>query len=78
MFKINFADDWSRTADLCYCKQPLYQLIHNHCRELLVDTLLFNCFLPHHQNKMLLVSIKRRIFYPSGSSRFRLDNQRPI
>ena len=27
---INFADDWSRTADLWYRKQPLYQLSHNH------------------------------------------------
>ena len=30
MFNINFADDWSRTADLWYQKQPLYQLSHNH------------------------------------------------
>ena len=28
---INFADDWIRTADLWYQKQPLYQLSHNHC-----------------------------------------------
>ena len=27
---INFADDWSRTADLWYRKRPLYQLSHNH------------------------------------------------
>ena len=27
---INFADDWSRTADLWYWKRPLYQLSHNH------------------------------------------------
>ena len=27
---INFADDWSRTADLWYQKRPLYQLSHNH------------------------------------------------
>ena len=25
-----FADDWSRTADLWYWKQPLNQLSHNH------------------------------------------------
>ena len=30
MFNINFADDWSLTADLWYQKQPLYQLSHNH------------------------------------------------
>ena len=30
MFNINFADDWIRTADLWYWKQPLYQLSHNH------------------------------------------------
>ena len=29
MFNINFADDWSQTVDLWYCKQPLYQLSHN-------------------------------------------------
>ena len=28
---INFADDWIRTADLCFQKLPLYQLSHNHC-----------------------------------------------
>ena len=28
---INFADDWIRTTDLWYQKQPLYQLSHNHC-----------------------------------------------
>ena len=28
MFNINFADDWIRTADLWYRKQPLYQLSH--------------------------------------------------
>ena len=31
MFRRNFADDWIRTADLRYRKQPLYQLSHNHC-----------------------------------------------
>ena len=30
MFNINFANDWSWTADLWYRKQPLYQLSHNH------------------------------------------------
>ena len=30
MFNINFANDWSRTADLWYRKRPLYQLSHNH------------------------------------------------
>ena len=25
------ANDWIRTADLWYLKQPLYQLSHNHC-----------------------------------------------
>ena len=30
MFNMNFADDWIRTADLWYWKQPLYQLSHNH------------------------------------------------
>ena len=24
MFNINFANDWIRTADLCYRKRPLY------------------------------------------------------
>ena len=28
MFKLNFADDWILTADLWYCKWPLYQLSH--------------------------------------------------
>ena len=27
---INFANDWSRTADLWYWKRPLNQLSHNH------------------------------------------------
>ena len=32
MLKKNLAKDWIRTADLCYWKQPLYQLSHhNHC-----------------------------------------------
>ena len=31
MFNINLANDWIRTVDLWYWKQPLYQLIHNHC-----------------------------------------------
>ena len=30
MFNINFANDWIRTVDLWYQKQPLYQLSHNH------------------------------------------------
>ena len=30
MYNINFADDWSRTADLWYGKRPLYHLSHNH------------------------------------------------
>ena len=30
MFNINFADDWSQTADVWYPKQPLFQLSHNH------------------------------------------------
>ena len=30
MFNINFADDWIQTAHLGYCKQPLYQVSHNH------------------------------------------------
>ena len=30
MLNINFADDWFRSADLWYWKQPLYQLSHNH------------------------------------------------
>ena len=30
-FNINFANDWIRTTDLWYHKQPLYQLSHNHC-----------------------------------------------
>ena len=29
MFNINFVDDWIRTADLWYWKQPLYKLSHN-------------------------------------------------
>ena len=29
MFNINFVDDWSWTKDLCYWKQPLYQLSRN-------------------------------------------------
>ena len=29
MFTINFADDWTRTVDLWYCKLLLYQLGHN-------------------------------------------------
>ena len=28
---INFANDWIRTVDLWYWKQPLNQLSHNHC-----------------------------------------------
>ena len=28
---IKFADDWNQTADLWCCKEPLYQLSHNHC-----------------------------------------------
>ena len=28
MFNINFANDWIRTLDLWYRKQPLYQLSH--------------------------------------------------
>ena len=35
MFNINFANDWSRTADLWYRKRPLYQLSHNHNFKLL-------------------------------------------
>ena len=31
MFIINFANDWIRTSDLWFWKQPLYQLSHNHC-----------------------------------------------
>ena len=31
MFKINFANDWIRIADLWYRKQSLYQRSHNHC-----------------------------------------------
>ena len=30
MFNINFTNDWIRTVDLWYQKQPLYQLSHNH------------------------------------------------
>ena len=30
VININFADDWIRTPDLWYRKQPLYQLNHNH------------------------------------------------
>ena len=30
MFSVNFANDWSQTADLWYQKRPLYQLSHNH------------------------------------------------
>ena len=30
MFNINLADDWTRTTDLWFWKQPLYQLSHNH------------------------------------------------
>ena len=30
---IIFVDDWIRTADLWYQKQPLHQLSHNHCPE---------------------------------------------
>ena len=30
MFNINFANDWSQTADLWYWKRRLYQLSHNH------------------------------------------------
>ena len=30
IFNKIFADDWIRTADLCSCKQILYQLSHNH------------------------------------------------
>ena len=32
MFIINFANDWIRTSDLWFWKQPLYQLSHNHCQ----------------------------------------------
>ena len=31
MFNINFANEWIRTADLWYQKQPLYQPSRNHC-----------------------------------------------
>ena len=34
MFNINFVNDWIRTADLWYRKQPLYHLSHNHCPSL--------------------------------------------
>ena len=30
MFNKDFADDWIRSADLWYWKQPFYQLSHNH------------------------------------------------
>ena len=40
MFKINFVDDWIRTADLWYCKQLLYQLSHNLCPTLFFVPLL--------------------------------------
>ena len=31
MFNIKFANDWIRTTDLWYRKQPLNQVSHNHC-----------------------------------------------
>ena len=31
MVNINFAYDWSQTANLWYWKQPLYHMSHNHC-----------------------------------------------
>ena len=34
---INFADDWSRTADLWCRKRPLYQLGHNHFPKIFVS-----------------------------------------
>ena len=30
MLNINITDDWIKTADLWYRKQPIYQLGHNH------------------------------------------------
>ena len=39
MFNINFANDWSQTADLWYRKQPFYEKSHNHFP---IDTLLVN------------------------------------
>ena len=38
---IFFANDWIRTADLWYRKQPLYQLSHNHCPFFTFDTFSF-------------------------------------
>ena len=37
MFNINITDDWIRTADLWYRKQPLNQLYHNHCPFVIYD-----------------------------------------
>ena len=34
-----FANDWIRTADHWYRKQPLYQLSHNHCPWLMFDSI---------------------------------------
>ena len=36
MSDINFADDWSQTADHWYWKRPLYQLGHNHFPHLII------------------------------------------
>ena len=36
MSDINFADDWSQTADHWYWKRPLYQVGHNHFPHLII------------------------------------------
>ena len=40
---INFADDWSRTADLWYRKRPLYQLSHTTTAQLVACLLARDC-----------------------------------